>query len=87
MVCVVSVYLIIALSGPPDTDYQSNAHAVDPRFHWIPTFLGAALAVAGALMGRPWLLVLGFAAGFLWNLVGLYLLLYLPRPPALDPAR
>ena len=80
-----AIYLLVVFSNSPDTDYQSDAHAVDPRFHWIPTFLGSGLAIMGALSGRPWLLVLAFAVGFFWNFLGLYLLNFIPRIPSLIP--
>lgn len=46
-----------------------------PRVRMMPTVLGGLLALAGGLLGRPSLLVLGFAVGFLPFWVGLYLLL------------
>lgn len=47
----------------------------DYRVRMIPTLLGGALAIAGSLLGRPSLLVLGFVIGFWAFYIGLYFLL------------
>jgi len=55
--------------------YSSSSSAMFhsyPMVRMLPTFVGGALAIAGALLLRPGLLVAGFALGFFTFYIGIY---------------
>lgn len=68
IVVAVALYLMIEIELNP-RDAPGTFHA-----RMIPTLVGAALAMIGALSGRIMFLLLGFCVGFFWYWIGLYLL-------------
>ena len=80
---VVAVYLLATIPREENVHLdQGGAHRTEAHSYsslqWMPTFVGIALALAGAVRGRPLLLVFGFLVGFFWNFLGLYFLLLPP---------
>lgn len=85
-VLVLSVYFVATFEPPaPHIGHggivEHEGHGYDARLGWIPTMVGSVLAIWGGFVGRPLIVVLGFAASALWSFTGILYALLVPWGP------